>query len=89
MTPQAEVALAVRRLRTCVPLVRVEPGGGDWPAERSLLAISPDTAHVTAFQTTGDIVVNNVSGEASTVSVAGAEPGSVLLPPYGIATLRL
>jgi hypothetical protein len=90
MTPQAEVALAARRLRTCVPLIRVQPGGGDWPAERTLLAISPDTVHVTAFRATKhgtEIVVNDLSGEPSMASVAGATPGSASLPPYGIATL--
>jgi hypothetical protein len=83
------VALAARRLRTAVPLVRVEPGGGDWPAVRSLLEVAPETAHVTAFRADPEgleIVVNDVSGEPTTVTVEGQ---TVELVPYGVATVRL
>ena len=49
---RTELALAARALRTGVPLIRVVPGDGDWPAEKSLITVQPDTAHVTAFRAT-------------------------------------
>lgn len=82
------VALAARRLRTGVPLLAVSPTGAEWPAERSLLTVSPDTVHVTAFRVTREgpeIVVNDVSGQPSTASCNGASANIVA---YGVAKLH-
>jgi len=86
-TDPAETAIIARSLRTAVPLVRVQPGGGDWPTEQTLLPIAPDTAYVTAFRTTGEgrqVVVNDISGQASRASCGGASADVV---PYGVVTL--
>ncbi|NLS77498.1 MAG: hypothetical protein GXY76_09595 [Chloroflexi bacterium] len=83
------VALAARRLRTGVPLLEVSPSGEEWPPQRTLLAMGPDTAHVTAFRTTRlgpEIVANDMSGEPSTVWCEGASSDLV---GYGVAKLRL
>lgn len=86
------VAREARRLRTIVPLVRVAPGGGDWPAEQSLLTVTPDTAHVTAFRVTKDglqVVVNDVSGQPGTTVAEGKRGDTADLDGYGVATLTI
>ncbi len=85
----ADVVLAAHRLRTGVPLVRVEPGNGAWPAAQSLFAIEPDTARVTAFRAGPpgiEIAFNDLVGQAGPVSCQGrtAELGA-----YSLATVRL
>lgn len=72
----------------------VEPGGGSWLAEKSLLAIEPSTAYVTAFRTTKqgrEIIVNDLSGKArqAVVSTSTGEKASVDIVPYGVATLHV
>ncbi len=84
-----EVALAARRLRIPAPVFRVAPGGGTWPAERSLLEIGPETAHVTAFRRTpagGEVSVNDVSGAPTRVCSRSDE---ATLPAYGFANLKV
>jgi hypothetical protein len=86
---RAQAALLARWLRTAVPLIRVCPDGGDWPAERSLLNVTPATAHVTAFRTGRkgcEIVVNDLSGRPGKVS---CNRRSARLVPYGVATIRV
>ncbi|HOZ45267.1 MAG TPA: hypothetical protein PLO37_01090 [Candidatus Hydrogenedentes bacterium] len=82
-----QAALAARRLRTPVPLVRFTPSGGDWPAARSLLDIEPATAHVTAFRAgrSGcEVVVNNAMGQGGVVRCQGHE---IALGPYGVGAI--
>ena len=65
------------------------PDGGDWPAEKSLITVQPDTAHVTAFRVTPEaveVVANDISGSGGAVS-CNDKPAN--LAPYGVATLRL
>lgn len=82
-----ETALAARRLRTAVPLFRVEPGKGAWPAEKGLLALEPATAHVTAFRAEAcEVVVNDLSGRAQRALCQGR---LLELAAYGIQTVRL
>ncbi|MCL6431167.1 MAG: hypothetical protein K6V36_09960 [Anaerolineae bacterium] len=84
-----QVALAAYKLRTGVPLVRVEPGRGDWPGEQSLFTIAPDTARVIAFRTAREgveVALNDLSGQAAVVSCQGR---SVHMAAYGLATVRL
>jgi hypothetical protein len=84
-----EIALAAHKLRTGVPLVRVEPGNGAWPAEQSLFAIEPDTALVTAFRAGPhgiEIAFSDVSGQAGSVSCQGQ---ITELSAYGLATVQL
>jgi len=86
---RTELALAARALRTGVPLIRVVPGDGDWPTEKSLITVQPDTAHVTAFRATPEavaVVMNDISGRGGAVS-CNDKPAD--LAPYGVATLRL
>ena len=83
------MALAARRLRTSVPMIRIVPDGRDWPAEQSLLAVGPDdTAHVTAFRVKRDyceLVINDLTGKPGKVTCQGQ---SANLPAFGIAALR-
>ncbi|OGV62722.1 MAG: hypothetical protein A3K19_08725 [Lentisphaerae bacterium RIFOXYB12_FULL_65_16] len=81
--------LAARRLRTAVPLISVTPGRGRWPTEQSLLAIGPESVHVTAFRMTkkGSVaVLNEVQGKRVTGACAGK---TVALVPYGMADVAL
>lgn len=89
-----EVALAARRLRTAVPVVRVTSGmSGSWPTEGSLIEIAPENAHATAFRCLGEaceVVVNDLSGESS--EVAWRVPsrdieGRQALGAYGVAEI--
>ena len=85
----AEAALPARALRCAVPLVRVEVGGGSWPAQRALLEVEPATAYVTAFRTDREghsVVLNDVSGAPSSGRCAGRP---IALPPFGVTTVRL
>jgi len=80
---RSRMAREARRLRTIVPLVRVTPGGGDWPAEQSLLTVTPHTAHVTAFRVAGDglhVVVNDVSCQPGGVVAKGNRPTRPISP---------
>jgi len=84
-----KVAPLAHELRTPVWLVPVRPGTGEWPGQKSLLSIEPDTARATAFRTTPEgcqIVVNELVGKESRASCEGA---SVNLGPYGVNTLHL
>jgi hypothetical protein len=81
----ADVALAARRLRAPAPVNRVTPGGGDWPAAGSLLAIAPETVHVTAFRRE-TVVLNEIAGAAARVSCEGQ---SLELGPFGVAEAAL
>jgi hypothetical protein len=90
-----ELALAARRLRTAVHLARVQPGGGSWPAQGSLLTIAPETAYVTAFRVSPEgcqLVVNDLSGQAGEVAwraPAGRTAQRTPLAAYGVATLTI
>lgn len=84
----AEATITAHRLRTAVPVVRVESGNGNWPAQQSLLSMGSANVHVTAFRTDRDgchVVMNNLTGETSRVQCQGQ---SVTLPPWGVATVR-
>jgi hypothetical protein len=84
-----EAALRARALRCAVPLVRVEVGGGSWPAQRTLLQVEPTTAHVTAFRMEREgcsVVLNDVSGASSS---GRCEGHPIELPPFGVTTVRL
>jgi hypothetical protein len=84
-----EAALRARALRCSIPLVPVEVGGGNGPAQRSFLSVEPATAYVTAFRMDRkgpSIVLNDVSGAPSRGFCADH---SVELEPFGVATVRL
>ncbi len=89
----AVIAAEARRLRTAVPVVFIEPGGGDWPSERSLLSVTPDSAYVTAFRITKErceVTVNDLSGSASETAVSSSRgERRADLVPYGIATVEI
>ena len=83
------LSLAARRLRTAVPLVRVEPDNGPWPAEQGLLQIGPETAHITAFRVSRsgcDLVFNDLSGRPCKVS---CQDRSEPLAAFGVATVKI
>lgn len=86
---RTELALAARRLRAAVPVFRIEPGNGDWPAEQSLIRIEPETAFVTAFRAgkSGcELVVNDISG---TATQASCNDRAFDLSAYGVKIVRL
>ncbi len=89
LCPPAAVAAAADRLRTGVPLFRVQPGHGDWPAQQSLIRLNAPSVRLTAFRVTDGkcvTVLNNLSADPSTVR-CGDE--SVTLPAFGIRTVTL
>ncbi|MBI5833377.1 MAG: hypothetical protein HZB16_13850 [Armatimonadetes bacterium] len=62
----AHLALVARQLRTAVPVHAVTPGGGELPAEGSLLTVGPESTHVTAFRRTAQgcsLAINDISGQ--------------------------
>lgn len=84
----AEATVTAHRLRTAAPVVRVELGDGNWPAQQSLLNVEPANVHVTAFRADRDgchLVVNNLTGEPSRVQ---CQDQTVTLPAWGVATVR-
>lgn len=84
LCPPAGVAAGANRLRTGVPLFRVQPGNGNWPVQQSLLRLSTPAARVTAFRTHDgkcSMVLNNL-GERPCAVRCGDE--SVTLPAFGI-----
>ena len=89
LCPTVEVAAIAYRLRTGVPLFRVRPGNGEWPAQQSLLALDAPSARVTAFRVSqGECraVVNNL-GETPCTVRCGSE--SLTLPAFGIRELAI
>jgi len=85
----SEIAVKSRDLRTAVPVVPVELGGGSWPAEQSLLDIGPENVHVTAFRVSEkafEIVLNDLSGASNTATCQGA---SVEMKPYDIVEVAI
>ncbi len=81
--------MRARALRRPVTLVRIEPNGGAWPAQRSLLPLEWPTADVTAFRSdrTGhSLVLNDLSGSPSHGRYAGRD---IDLPPFGVRSLPL
>jgi len=85
----AEAAVLAHELRTASPVVRVEVGDGDWPAEQSLLNITPASARLTAFRSDRDgnsIVANDVAGEPCRFECQGQ---SVAMPAFSSATVRV
>jgi hypothetical protein len=89
LCPPAEVAAAADRLRVGVPLFRVRPGNGEWPAQQSLIALDAPSARVTAFRVNqGECraVVNNL-GETPCEVRCGGE--ALTLPAFGIRELTL
>ena len=89
----AEIAAEARRLRTAVPVASIEPREGDWPSERSLFSVTPDSAYVTAFRITKErceVTVNDLSGNSSEATVSSSRgKRRVDLVPYGIATVEI
>jgi hypothetical protein len=83
----AETAVAADKLRTAAPVLRVNPGDGDWDAQRSLIRLDAPGARVTAFRQSdgsSSIVLNDLSGKPSGVTLGGE---TVTLPAFGIRTL--
>lgn len=72
--PAFETALAAEELRASAPVFRVNPGGGDWPVQKSLIDLDAPTGKVTAFRANGgtaSIVLNDVSGKSAHIAYAG------------------
>ena len=89
LCPPAAVAAAADRLRTSVPLFRVQPGSGDWPIQQSLIHLDAPTARVTAFRTHDGkcgMVLNNLGENPCTVR-CGDE--SLTLAAFGIRDVSL
>lgn len=89
LCPPAEVAAAADRLRVGVPLFRVRPGNGEWPAQQSLIALDAPSARVTAFRVRqGECraVVNNLAETPCAVRCGGE---ALTLPAFGIRELTL
>jgi hypothetical protein len=85
--PAAETALAAEELRVSVPVFRVNPGGGNWPFQKSLMELNAPTGRVTAFRVNGgapSVVLNDISGKSSHI----VHGGKILeLPAFAVRTL--
>jgi hypothetical protein len=84
--PAVETALAAEELRASPPVFRVNPGGGDWPVQKSLIDLNAPTGRVTAFRVNGgtpSIVLNDISGKSSHIVHGGK---SLELPAFAVRT---
>jgi hypothetical protein len=85
--PAFETALAAEELRASAPVFRVNPGGGDWPIQKSLIDLDAPSGKVTAFRVDGgtpSIALNDVSGKSSHIAHGGK---SLELPAFAVRTV--